>query len=293
MSNFPTILDSFTNPSANSPRNNPSLAQGQTDQNNALIAIETKMGTGASTPVVNTVLRGTGTGTSSFSQIQTADISNLAIDYSKIAIKFKAGWDLLSATGTRTGNNGLTVTGDITDRLWIGKPLELTDTAEKHFYLTSFSYSSGTGLTTLGFTAGIDAILVGNPTNIYGGLHSSPVGFPGGFLLATNKYLTMDGKNVKIKIFSSIQGIGTSIGSETITYGITLTTLKSITITSAGRKSTSAPANITECVDSTSEFTSLEDPTTSQVKVWFENVGGGNIINTLWIGYSLVVEGII
>ncbi|HRT84647.1 MAG TPA: hypothetical protein P5523_08420, partial [Bacteroidales bacterium] len=32
--------------------------------------------------------------------------------------------------------------------------------------------------TTINFTGGTDYVLKGNPTNIYGGLHASPVGFP-------------------------------------------------------------------------------------------------------------------
>ncbi len=99
-----------------------------------------------------------------------------AITDAKLATKLKAGWDLLAASGTRASNTQMTVTGDITDRLWVGKPLELTDTTTKYFNITSFSYSSPN--TTINFTGGTDYVLVGNPTNIYGGLHNSPVGFP-------------------------------------------------------------------------------------------------------------------
>jgi hypothetical protein len=99
-----------------------------------------------------------------------------AITDTKLATKVKAGWDLLSATGTRASATQFTVTGDITDRLWVGKPLELTDTTTKYFNVTSFSYSSPN--TTINFTGGTDYVLEGNPTNIYGGLHASPVGFP-------------------------------------------------------------------------------------------------------------------
>jgi hypothetical protein len=99
-----------------------------------------------------------------------------AITDTKLATKVKAGWDLLSASGTRASNTQMTIAGDITDRLWVGKPLELTDTTTKYFNVTSFSYSSPN--TTINFTGGTDYVLEGNPTNIYGGLHSSPVGFP-------------------------------------------------------------------------------------------------------------------
>lgn len=50
-----------------------------------LLAAETKLGTGASTPTANTVLRGTGPGTSAFGQVVNADIAAAAgIPYSKL-----------------------------------------------------------------------------------------------------------------------------------------------------------------------------------------------------------------
>jgi len=113
-----------------------------------------------------------------------------AITDAKLATKLKAGWDLLAASGTRVSNTQMTVTGDITDRLWVGKPLELTDTTTKYFNITSFSYSSPN--TTINFTGGTDYVLVGNPTNIYGGLHNSPVGFPHAFATAIG-YVRFEG----------------------------------------------------------------------------------------------------
>ncbi len=67
--NFPTSLDNSTSlpyPSSTSARNAPSLAGGQDNQNDSLIAIQTKLGIGASTPTSGKFLTGTGTGTSSW-----------------------------------------------------------------------------------------------------------------------------------------------------------------------------------------------------------------------------------
>jgi len=67
--NFPTSLDNSTSlpyPSSSSARNAPSLAGGQDNQNDSLIAIQTKLGIGASTPTSGKFLTGTGTGTSSW-----------------------------------------------------------------------------------------------------------------------------------------------------------------------------------------------------------------------------------
>lgn len=53
----------------------------------SVIATQTKIGTGSSTPTANTVMRGTGTGTSAWGQIVNADIDNsAAISISKLNI---------------------------------------------------------------------------------------------------------------------------------------------------------------------------------------------------------------
>lgn len=73
---YPGSIDNFTNPTATSPTNNPSLSAGQTEQNQAIQAIETKLGTGASTPVSGTVLRGTGAGSSQWADVDlTTDVT--------------------------------------------------------------------------------------------------------------------------------------------------------------------------------------------------------------------------
>jgi len=76
--NFPASSDDSTslpNPTAVSKTNSPSLGSGQTNQNDAIKAIEAKLGTGASTPTNNTFLIGNGTGTSAFSTLTSAQLS--------------------------------------------------------------------------------------------------------------------------------------------------------------------------------------------------------------------------
>lgn len=67
--NFPTSLDNSTSlpyPSSGNFTNAPSLAGLNDNQNDALIATQTKIGTGASTPTSGKFLTGTGTGTSAW-----------------------------------------------------------------------------------------------------------------------------------------------------------------------------------------------------------------------------------
>lgn len=67
--NFPGSLDNGTslpNPSAGSAPNNPSHAGLHDNENAAIIALETKLGTGSATPSNNTVLVGNGSGSSTW-----------------------------------------------------------------------------------------------------------------------------------------------------------------------------------------------------------------------------------
>lgn len=97
--NFPGSLDDGTtlpNPGASSATNNPSLAGGQTNQNDAIKAIETKIGTGSSTPTAGKVFTGTGTGTSAWAAL------NLATDVTGVLPAANGGTGL-SALGTNVG----------------------------------------------------------------------------------------------------------------------------------------------------------------------------------------------
>lgn len=75
---YPAAVDDNTtlpNPSATSPTNSPSLAGGQSNQNDAIKAAETKLGTGVSTPAANRLFFGTGTGTSAWTQLTSAQLA--------------------------------------------------------------------------------------------------------------------------------------------------------------------------------------------------------------------------
>ncbi len=113
---FPTALDTFSNPSASDATNNlttPHAAQ-HANANDAIEAIEAKIGTGASTPIVNRLLRGTGTGTSSWAQVAAGDyaagsIVNADISASAAITPDKLIGPLFSYLRSATVNN---VTGN-------------------------------------------------------------------------------------------------------------------------------------------------------------------------------------
>lgn len=70
--NFPTSVDNGTtlpNPTGSNTLNSPDHAAEHANANDAIKAVETKLGTGSSTASSGTVLRGTGSGTTAFAQV--------------------------------------------------------------------------------------------------------------------------------------------------------------------------------------------------------------------------------
>lgn len=117
---FPSagIDDSSTlpNPNTTDKTNSPSLAGQQGNQNDAIKAIETKLGTGTSTPVANTFLLGTGTGTSAWSAVTSAQLISAVSDETGTgSLVFNSTPTLITpkvdTINESTLNNGVTVGG--------------------------------------------------------------------------------------------------------------------------------------------------------------------------------------
>lgn len=76
---FPTSIPSNTDPTSNNKLPGPSHSQLHQSHNAEIVAIETKIGTGASTPSSGKVLRANGTGTSAWAQIDlSTDVATLS-----------------------------------------------------------------------------------------------------------------------------------------------------------------------------------------------------------------------
>jgi hypothetical protein len=76
--NFPTAQEDGTNlpnPASGNFQNSPSHSSQHSNANDAIKAIEAKLGIGASTPVVSRFMWGTGTGTSAWTQLTSAQLA--------------------------------------------------------------------------------------------------------------------------------------------------------------------------------------------------------------------------
>lgn len=105
---YPTSLDSLTNPNTTDAQNSPSHAGQHSDANDAIEAIEAKVGTGSSTATDNTVLTGTGAGTSAWAQIATGDIADSAVSSRKMAPTIGAASNASTVTTTNTTYTDIT-----------------------------------------------------------------------------------------------------------------------------------------------------------------------------------------
>lgn len=117
--NYPAALDdssTLPNPSSSSAPNSPSHAGLHSNAQDAIKATEAKVGTGASTPASNTLLIGTGTGTSAWSALTSSQLAGVLSDETGTGSAVFATTPTLvtpkvDTINENTLNNGVTVGG--------------------------------------------------------------------------------------------------------------------------------------------------------------------------------------
>ncbi len=117
--NYPTSLDNGTSipsPTGVNTQNNPDHAALHSSTGDGLKAVETKLGIGASTPTANTFLFGTGTGTSAWTQLTSAQLAATLSDETGTGSAVFATTPTLvtpkvDTINEATGGNGTTVGG--------------------------------------------------------------------------------------------------------------------------------------------------------------------------------------
>lgn len=98
--NYPTSVDAYTRPLTSDPMNVPSHAGEHDNAYDAVEAIETKLGTGSSTAVANSVLAGTAAGVTAWST--TPRLANIADTGGTTRITIGTAAPMIAITGTQT-----------------------------------------------------------------------------------------------------------------------------------------------------------------------------------------------
>lgn len=117
--NFPASLDTSTQlpqPAAGNATNSPSHSAAHSNESLAIIAVETKLGTGATTAAANQILFGTGAGTSAWQGLTSAQLLAILSDETGTGSNVFATTPTLvtpkvDTINEATGGNGTTIGG--------------------------------------------------------------------------------------------------------------------------------------------------------------------------------------
>lgn len=196
---FPGALDtgvSLPNPGATDKTNSPSLSSGQTVENGAIIAIETKLGTGASTPSSSNLLVSTGTGTSAWSKAAPTGTIVGTTDSQTLTNKVLTSPTINTATISNPTLSVDTVSG-------------YTDSTNGVAYGLTIHNGAITGTTaTLSSVATSGNVSVGGQLTVPGGLWNGPQ-----INVNTGNAIHAGGSNTEGITFSSATNFGIFTGS--------------------------------------------------------------------------------
>ncbi len=127
--NYPTAIDTLTNPAAADKLNVPPHDSQHTDENDAIEAIQNRLGTGSDT-------------TPGAADKLLLSTSPTATQWTTLESILSGGWVASGETWTYASASTFTITGDKTSKYSIDMKLMLTQTTVKYFTITDIVYSS-------------------------------------------------------------------------------------------------------------------------------------------------------
>ncbi|MDI6808161.1 MAG: hypothetical protein QME66_04150 [Candidatus Eisenbacteria bacterium] len=235
---YPGALDALADPAAadvlGTAAGGIGVAAVMTNLNDAVEAIETKLGTGSSTAISGTVLRGTGAGASAFGAITNADLPTA------ISGKTYDGLTITTTTGTLTLTNSKTLS--------VSNTLTFDGTDG-----TTFTFPSTTGtVVTLAATQTLTNKTLTAPViaSITNTSHITLTPGASSFvkiaaLIDENTATSYQSNTVILTGWGRVDTPGSPavFMSETVTFGITFSTTPFVVISATGgRSSTATPA---------------------------------------------------
>lgn len=261
MTDYPTSLDAFVNPTGSDFLNSPNHVDQHSQVNDAVEALEAKLGIGASTPVAGKLLRGDGSGSSA--------------------------WDKDAPTGTIVGTTDTqtltnkTLTSPTINTAIIANPTLTVDTISEH--------TSAAGVT-------IDGLLIKDGViATVGGVPSTALAekFIKGRYQNDAASSSVTGYRLEWG-WGYIQGDASGDLSETVTFGTAFTTAPVIILTPTGSSATVIPTGIGSF---TNAFSSNTAPTAHATSITTTNFianlvrSAGNYGNTDYYGYLWMAIG--
>lgn len=175
--NFPTSLDSFTNPASGNFLNSPDHASEHANANDAIAALETKVGI-ASSAVTTThdyKLSGVTGSDKAASKTGTEILTNKTL--TSPVVRLWDGWEDANESWTYSSVSGttgvITVPSDATTKYQAGMRVKFTQTTVKYAIITAVATTSLTVYTGTDYTLANAAISANYYSNVKG-----PFGFP-------------------------------------------------------------------------------------------------------------------
>ena len=224
--NFPASIDSLTNPVSGDTLNSPSHAGQHADINDAVEALEAKVGADSSAVTsshdykINALEDALPTG-DIVGTTDTQTLTNKTID-SPLYGGLITGWVSAGETWTYASATTFTISGDKTDKHQKGDKIKLTQTTAKYFYIIGVSESGGT--TTITITGGSDYTLANAAiTSPYYSKIENPQGFPHWFnwtpTVSSSSPITVSITSTGNGVFSIAGGTCYFRFSQTVTLG--------------------------------------------------------------------------